>query len=141
MFHLRLHGRLELATLLLIVAAIILFGCVRRAVSVEQVDKMIRDQVPIGIDKQTVKAFIDELKVDTLRIGRDDFHEATPQALGNRDPEKIAELGNRIKEFAGAVIYKAQSDGILTYDNIVIQFYIDKEGRLIGYTVKMVGAV
>jgi hypothetical protein len=38
------------------------------------------------------------------------------------------------------VIYHARSDGFLTFDNIVIQFYIDRNGRMIGYTVKMVGA-
>jgi hypothetical protein len=89
----------------MILVAITLTSCVRRVVSVEEVDKMIKDQVPIGSDKQKVKAFIDNLKVDSLRIGHDDFHEATPRALGNRDPEKIAELGDRISEFTGVVIY------------------------------------
>lgn len=43
---------------------------------------------------------------------------------------------NRIAEFTGAVIYNSKSDGILTFDNIAIRFSIDKEGRMIGYTVK-----
>jgi len=128
--------------LILILSAIALVGCVRRVVSVDDVDKMIKDQVPIGSDKQKVKDFIDRLQVDSLEIGRDaEFHEATRRALGNRDPEKIAELGDRISEFIGAVIFKAKSDGILTFDDIVIQFYMDKDGRMIGYTGKMVGAV
>jgi hypothetical protein len=101
---------------------------------------MIKDEVPIGSDKQKVKAFIDNLKVDSLKISYDDFHEANPRALGNRDPEKIAELGDRIAEFAGVVMFHAQSDGFLTFDNIVIQFYVDRAGRMIGYTVKLVGA-
>lgn len=32
------------------------------------------------------------------------------------------------------------SDGVLTFDDLVIQFYIDKDGRMIDYTVKMVGS-
>jgi len=40
-------------------------GYVRRVVSVEDVGKTIRDQVPIGSDRQQVKAFIDNLKVDS----------------------------------------------------------------------------
>ena len=130
------------------VAALILFvittltGCIRSAVSVETVDKMIKDRVPIGSDKTQVRAFIDNLTVGSLEIGRDaEFHEASKRALGNRDPEKIAELGDRIAEFIGVVIFKAQSDGLLTYNDIVVQFYIDKNGHMIGYTVKMVGAV
>ena len=122
--------------LVLSLAVIVLAGCIRRVVSVEQVEAMIKDQAPIGSDKQQVRAFIDNLKVDSLRIGRDEFHPADRQALGNRDHEKVAELGDRIAEFTGAVIFKAQSDGVLTFDNIVIQFYIDKDGRMIGYVVE-----
>src|SRR5262249_1221030 len=129
----------EFVALVLILATITTAGCVRRVTSVEQVDKTIKDQVPVGSDKQTVKAFLDNLKVDSLRIGRDEFHQARRQALGNRDPEKVAELGDRIVEFTGATIYNAQS-GFLNYNHIVIQFYIDRDGRMIGYTVKMVGA-
>jgi hypothetical protein len=101
---------------------------------------MIEEQVPVGSNKDQVKAFIENLKVDSLRIGRDDFRKADAQVLGNRDPEKIAELGDRIAEFAGVVIYHARTDGFLTFDNIVIQFYLDRNGRMIDYTVKMVGA-
>ena len=130
-----------LIRLILILATLLLACCVRRVISVEQVDKMISDAVPMGSDKQKVKDFVDSLKVDSLRIGRDgEFHQANQQALGSRDPEKIAELGDRIAEFTGAVIFKSKSDGILTFDNILIQFYIDKEGRMIGYTVKEEGA-
>lgn len=138
MIYVRLSCRLGLVILGIILVVITLGGCVRRVVSVEELEKMIKDQVPIGSDKQQVKAFIDNLKVDSLRIGRDEFHQASPQALGNRDPEKIAELGSRIAEFTGAVIFDAQR-GFLYHDNIVIQFYIDRDGRMIGYTVKMVG--
>src|SRR5262249_42902610 len=113
-------------------------ACAPRVVSVEEVDKMIRDEVPIGSDRQTVKGFIDNLKVDSLQIGREEFHQADRQALGNRDPQKVAELGDRIAEFTGAVIYDAQSR-FLNYNHIVIQFYLDRGGRMIAYTVKVVG--
>src|SRR4030095_8733487 len=138
MFHPLQYCRFELGTLVLILATITLFGCVRRIVSVKQVDTMIREQVPVGSDKQKVKAFMENLKVGSLRIMSSDFHKATPQTLGSRDPEKIAELGHRIKEFTGAVIFGAQT-GFLYHDNLVIQFYIGEDGRMIDYTVKMVG--
>lgn len=112
----------------------------RKVITTEQVDKMIRDQVPIGSEKQQVKAFIDNLKVDSLRIFRGDFRPADRDTLGNRDPEKVAELGDRLAEFAVAIIFHAQSDGILTFDDIIVAFYADKAGRLIDYTVKMEGA-
>ena len=117
-----------------------LAGCSRLVVSVEEVDRMIKDQVPIGSDKQKVRDFIQGLQIHSLEIGRDAaFHKATWFELGNKDPEKVAELGDRIAEFTGAVIFKAKSDGILTFDNIIVQFYIDRDGQMIGYTVKMEG--
>ena len=130
----------RLVALVIILAAATLCGCMRRYTSVEEIDKMIQEQVPIGSNKEQVRAFIDNLKIGSLQILRNGkFHEATPMALGNRDPEKVAELGSRIAEFTGASISKAESDGILTFNGIVINFYIDKDGRMIGYTVKLTG--
>ena len=99
---------------------------------------MVRDQVPIGSDRKQVKAFIDDLNFGSVRIGRGDFHEATPEALGTQDPEKIAELSDRIREFIGAVVFDAET-GFLYHNSLIIQFYLDKDGRMIGYTVKMIG--
>ena len=92
---------------------------------------------PIG---SKFKDFIQNLQFGSLRIVRDDFHEATPQTLGNRDPEKVAELAARIREFTGAVVFDAES-GFLYHNNLVIQFYLDETGQMIGYTVKMDAAV
>jgi hypothetical protein len=142
MYQISPSRRGRLIALVLLSAAIALTGCMRRYVSVEDIDKMIKEQVPIGSDKQQVKAFIDNLKVGSLEIGRDkEFHKATPQTLGNRDPEKVAELGDRIAEFIGAYISKTDSDGILTFNGIAICFYIDKDGQMVGYTVKLHGEV
>lgn len=130
-----------LGNVVLILVVIAIAGCSRRVISVEQVDKMIRDQVPIGSSKEKVREFIDHLKVASLEIGRDGaFHNADYFSLGNLDQEKTDGLGNRIAEFTGAVIYSSKSDGILTFDNIVIRFYIDKEGRMIWHSVKEWGS-
>jgi len=123
----------------LAVFALLLVGCVRTNLSVAQVDKIVKDQVPIGSDRKQVKAFIDGLNFGSLQIGRDDFTEATTHTLGNRDPEKVAELRGKIKEFTGAVVFDAES-GFLYHNNLIIQFYLDEAERMIGYTVKMVGA-
>ena len=136
-----LRSAVGLGKLILIVAIIALPACSRRVISVEQVDRMIKDQVPIGSDKQKVKDFIDNLRVDSLKIGRDaDFQKADCVSLGTLDKDKTDALGDRIAESMGAVIYKSESDGILTFDNIVIVFYIDKEGRTLSYTVKEWGS-
>ncbi|MFL6276501.1 MAG: hypothetical protein ACJ74G_15025 [Blastocatellia bacterium] len=126
----------SLIVLALLLAAIALTGCMRRYVSVEDIDKMIQEQVPVGSDKQQVKAFIDNLKVGSLEIYRDkEFHRATPDALGNSDPEKVAALGDRIAEFTGCYISETESDGFITSNGIGITFYIDKDGHMIDYTI------
>lgn len=123
------HHPLRLVRLfvLILTTTIPLAACAYRVLSVEEVDKLIRDEVPAGSDKQRIKEFIDGLKFDSLRIDREEFHDATRQALGNRDPQKVAELGDGIAEFTGVVIYDTEGS-FLNYNNIVIQFYVDKGG-------------
>jgi len=131
---------LGVVALILILSAIALAGCVRRVVSVDEVDKMINDQVPIGSDKEKAKNFIDNLKVDSLRIVRGDFYKVNKRKrpVGFWDPEKLANLWDRVVELISARIIDAES-GFLNRNDIFIEFAIDKDGRVIGYTVKMVG--
>jgi hypothetical protein len=44
-------------------------------------------------------------------------------------------LDGRIAEYCGAVMDDAQS-GFLNYTSVFIIFFIDKEGKVIDYTVK-----
>jgi len=124
----------------LMIVVIALGGCVRRVVSVEDLEKMINDQVPIGSDKQQVKAFIDDRKIDSLRISRGDFvkTDKNMRPVGFWDEEKLAALWDRIEELISARIVDAES-GFLNHNDIFIEFAIDNNGRMIGYTVKMVG--
>jgi len=119
---------------LLIVAVVLLSACLRRVVSVAEVDKMVKDQLPIGSGQQQVRAFIDNLKIDSLKIERDEMHKYDRGGFGNLDPEKTAELGDRIAMYTGAFIKDARS-GFLTHDDIQMIFYFDKDGGMIGYTV------
>jgi len=134
--------RSRFALLVLMLGAIMLTGCMRRYVSVEEVDKMIKAQLPTGSDKQQVKAFIDNLQVGSRKIVRDtEFTKVDWRFVGTEGADKIAVLGSRVTEYIGAVILKAQSDGFITSDEIVIVFYMDKDGRMIDYYVKMRGSV
>ena len=113
-------------------------GCVRRVVSVDQMDKMIQEKVPIGSDKQKVKDFIDNLKVDSLSITRGEFYKTKHRPSGTWDEEKIAELWDRVEELISARIIDAES-GFLNRNDIFIEFAIGRDSRMIGYTVKMLG--
>ena len=129
----------RLVALALTLASLTPAGCVRRVVSIEEVDEMIKDQVPAGSDKQRVKTFIDNLKVDSLKISRGEYYKTTFRPAGTWDPQKIAELWDRTAELISARILDTQT-GFLNRNDIFIEFAIDKDGRMLGYTVKMMGA-
>jgi len=129
--------RVGVVALMLILMVTFLAGCVHRVVSVDDVDKMIKDQLPIGSDKQRVKEFIDNLKVDSLRVLRGDFYKPAFQPVGFWDPKKLDGLWDRVAELINARIVDAETS-LLSRSDIFIEFAIDKDGRMIGYTVKMI---
>jgi len=113
-------------------------GCGGQVVSVEEVEKMINEQVPVGSDKMKVKAFIDNFKVDALKITRGNFYKPTIRPVGLWDEERITELWERVLELINARIIDAKSS-FLNRNDIFIEFAIDRDGRMIGYSVKMIG--
>jgi len=137
MFQVLMNSRSGIV-LSLILASAMLAGCVSRIVSVERVEKLIKEQVPDGSDKLRVKEFIDKLSMDSLKIIRGDFYKPTMQPSGYWDPDRIKELWPRVAELIPATIIDAES-GFLNRNDILIEFAIDKDGRMIGYTVKLMG--
>jgi hypothetical protein len=115
-------------------------ACVRRVVSDEEVDKMIRAQVPIGSNKQQVKTFIDNLKVDSCKVYRGDFYKprAKPIGLWEPDSDKLDALWPRVAELVSARVFDVERSFFGSSKDILIAFAIDAEGHMIGYTVKLV---
>ena len=128
-------------TVILTLAVMVLGGCARRVViSVDDVEKMIREQVPIGAEKQKVKNFIDGIKVDALEVTRGEFRKVDKRfpPVGFWDRDKLAHLWDNVAELIGARI-KDTEGGFQNHNDIFIEFAIDKNGLMIGYTVRMVG--
>ena len=119
---------------------ILMAGCTHRAVTtVEEVDAMVKARVPIGSDREKVNSFIDDLKVGSLKIERDPLRSSEPDlkyASTSRDREKLEELGARIAECGAVVISDAETGFPHYYAAIVIRFFVDREGKLIDYTVR-----
>jgi hypothetical protein len=98
--------------------------------------------LPIGSDKQQVQSFIDHLQVGSRKIVRDtEFTKVDWRFVDSGGAEKLAALRGRVTEYLSAVILKAESDGIITHNEIVIVFYMDKDGRMIDYSVKRRGSI
>ncbi len=87
------ENRLHLCVAAYVVLACALStGCrAKRVVTVEQVDAMIKNQLHVGSSKAEVVAFIDSLRIDSLRVIRSDrFYSQEPD--GDLDPEKWPHL-------------------------------------------------
>jgi hypothetical protein len=119
---------------------ILMACCAHRAfTTVEEVDAMVKARVPIGSDREKVNSFIDDFKVGSLKIGRQPLQSSEPYlkyARTARDREKLEELGARIAECGAVGISDAETGFPHYYAGIVIRFYVDREGKLIDYTVK-----
>ena len=89
-------------------AATVMSACGRRVVSVQEVDRMVRAQTPIGSDREKVDSFIADLKVDSLKITRASLQKAEPPILDYArtpsDRAKLEELDGRIAELGSVAI-------------------------------------
>jgi hypothetical protein len=78
---------------------LIFAGCkAKRVVTVEQVDEIVRNHVHIGSSKQEVATFCESLKIDDLKVTHSGPF-SSDLGAGDLDPEKVASLGSKFKEF------------------------------------------
>jgi hypothetical protein len=122
----------------LVLSLAVITGCsAKRIVTVEQVTKMIDAQLHSGSSKQDVVAFFGALKIDSLRVVHTDvFHDAEELRFDNFDDEKKIALGDRLKEYYGALIRDVTPSTETFETCIAMRFYFDKDGKLLDYTVK-----
>lgn len=134
--------RRGIGNLVLIIVVITMAGCSRRVISVEQVKRMIQDKAPVGCDKQQAQSFIDNLHVNSLKITRGEFYKVNKQKRpgGLWDPEKeFVALWDRVDEMVVVRIVDAKV-GFMNRNDIIIVFAIDKEAKMIGYSVMSMGS-
>jgi hypothetical protein len=125
-------------TAYVILACALATGCrAKRVVTVEQVDAMIKNQLHVGSTKAEVAAFIDSLKIDSLRvIHSDGFLDLGHLRWDNFDEQKVDALGDRLKEFYWAVVEDIAPSTSTFMIRIRMRFYFDQDGKLLDYTIK-----
>lgn len=106
-------------------------------VTVEQIDERVRSAVPVGSSVSQVIAFIDSIKIDSLKIVRNEYLPGLPDDNLEHIPANIerATVGYLV-----AAIVNVERDDLAAY-NIDIYFYFGEDGKLIYYTVKKHGTV
>ena len=106
-------------------------------VTVKEVDKRIRSEIPIGSSLSRVMAFVDSLKFDSVKIVHSEYLPILPDDSLELIPSEVeaAAEGHVI-----ATLVNVERDDLAAY-NIDIYFYFGKGGHLIHYTVKKHGTV
>jgi hypothetical protein len=122
----------------LILSFVMVTGCsAKRIVTVEQVNKIISAQLHAGSSKEEVLAFFDSLRIDSLRVIHSDvFYGVEHLRWDNFDDEKKIALGDKLKEYYGALIRDVAPSTETFEVCIAMRFYFDKDGKLLDYTVK-----
>ena len=119
-----------------ILACALATGCrAKRIVTVEQVDAMIKNQLHVGSSKAEVVAFMDSLKIDSLRVIHSDRFYGSDHD-GDLDPEKVAALGDRFSEFYDAAIEDIAPSTSTFMVRIRMRFYFGEDCKLLDYTIK-----
>jgi len=116
----------------------VLTGCrAKRVVTVEQVNTIVSSRLPIGSSKEEVAAYIDSLRIDSLRVIHSDrFYPAEHLRWDNFDDEKKTALGDKLHEYYSAAILDVAPTTETFMANIGMRFYFDKDGKLLDYTIK-----
>lgn len=128
---------LWLATHLLILLVMVIGCSAKRTVTVEQVNKIVSNSLPIGSSKEEVTAFIESLKIDSVRIVHDeDFGDVAQLRWDNFDEEKKNAIGDKLKAFYDAAIRDIAPSSETFEGAIRMRFYFDGNGNLLDYTIK-----
>ena len=125
------------AVICLILSSATATGCshAERIITVEQVDKIVSSHVHVGSSKEEVLGFVDSLRIDSLRIIRGErFWDA--EFIYDFDTQRTDRLGDRLKQFYGAVIEDVAPSTETFQVNIMMRFYFDEDGKLLDYSIK-----
>jgi hypothetical protein len=110
---------------------------VKGVVTVAEVDRMIEHGVQVGSSKPEVEAFIESLRIDSLRIEHADRFESIDSLHWDTDDkEKVQAMGDRLKDYYWAAIEDIAPSTTTFMIYIRMRFYFDSDGKLLDYLVK-----
>jgi hypothetical protein len=101
-------------------------------VTVEEVNRLIEKEVPDGASVSQVESFLDAHKIQHSKIFEhsleSDFHN-NPKLDGKRE---------RIRGVVVAMLRNVESNFLVSW-SISLNFYFDKQGNLVEYTIMKIG--
>ncbi len=103
-------------------------------------EQLITTEVPVGSDASKVIGFLDGRHIEHSGIVQlDDETRSRP----GRDTlfwnAKLDSVRDRIRSYVPAIMRDVGGEGFLTRWNIVIRFYLDRDGRVVVHQAKEIG--
>lgn len=115
---------------------VLVHGCsAKRVVTVDQVKEIVGSKVFIGSSKEEVVAFVEALRIDSLRVTHS---EGAAELLryDNFDDEKKNALGDKLDSFYDAAI-RDIAPSTTTFEAVIkMRFYFDENRKLLDCTIK-----
>ena len=106
-----------------------------RGVTVEEVDAIVKSQIPKGANRVEVSAYIDSLKIDSLQVENFGYqNDLTHMGVGSFTV-KDEQLKGIMKGYLDARIHNTSRTYYLTPCWMDMRFYFDKDERLIDYKI------
>ena len=121
------------AALILVVGIWLLYSYIR-GVTADDVDTIFKSHIPIGSSTLEVNAFIDSLKIDSLRVENFGYRELRYDGPGPFH-DKEQQLDGRAKGYLNARIYNTSRTYYLSQVDMNVRFYFDRDERLIDYII------
>lgn len=121
------------AALILVVGIWLLYSYIR-GVTADDVDTIIKSHIPIGSNTTDVSAFIDSLKIDSLRVENFGYRDLISDGVGPFD-DRDQQLAGRAKGYLDARIHNTSRTYYLSQVEMNVRFYFDRNERLIDYQI------
>ena len=125
-------------TVVLILVSITTLNCSRRALTGEQMEQLMVNEVPIGSDASRAIGFLDGRRIQHSGIVQlDDEDRNRPDTLFSNP--KLDPVRDRIRSYVPALMRDVGGEGWLTRWDIMIRFYLDGNGKVVAHQAKKVG--
>jgi len=122
----------------LILVSVATVNCARQALTGEQIEQVMLNEVPIGSDVSRAIAFFDSRHIDHTGIVQlDNESRSRPDTLFSN--AKLDPVRDRIRSHVGGIMRGVGGDGFLARWDIIIRFYLDGNGKVVAHQAKKVG--
>lgn len=106
-----------------------------RGITIEEVDAILENHLPIGSSISEVIAFLETLQIDSLEVKNFGYRDFSSKIGVGPFDKKDQQLAGRAKGYLPARIINTSRSFFLSECDMDIQFYFDRDGQLIDHQI------